>query len=313
MSRLILSLSSALALLAGQVVHGQTNVLQSTQYLILTSDTNLVAQAFSPNSRAAVSLSTGAAFTNFFQVGFDEESRKLLVRTLTASRTSEEAVSMLKSGFGQVSAAITNPVHIVPDHETSVLLRKATEDDWFKKDTLVNFVLGGLLALAGVILAHFLMVRKERKAEAEMALGIIKMIQAEAQIVYAFLRNGIGKDLYAVPGNQYLESRFLLTQNFLTVFDACAPQLWRIDITTAERIIAAYARLKSLFEYLGINTKLLFKRQDLLERLQQNQQDRAALDNLDSVDHNLRENATFLKDIWQNVQQDYEGLGWRPV
>ena len=190
-------------------------------------------------------LATGAtavhAQTNAVSLKLDDESLKLL-RDLVA--------------YTQ-----TNTLSVRVDDETRNLLRGIKEDKWFKKENFASTVLGGALAmaagLAASLCAQWLKARHEKRKEAEFASNVLRAIRRELEALGDIYKKAIGGELaQAVPG-RILRTRFAFSQNYLTVFEANAIHVGRLDGPISRRIITVYVLLKSLVEDLRVNNSYL--------------------------------------------------------
>ncbi len=129
--------------------------------------------------------------------------------------TSCVAAFLFLSAGAFVTRAQTNTLSVKLDEETRRLLRDATTDHWFHKDSFTSTLLGGVLALAGVLAAslyaHSLQKSHERLEKAEFAANVLRAIRCELEALTDIYDQGIGAHLKEVTEGQIFPYSLALT------------------------------------------------------------------------------------------------------
>ena len=129
--------------------------------------------------------------------------------------------------------------------------------------SLLGALLGGLLALLGVILAHNLQLARQQKQEQKTVSGFLQAILTELDTCWNRAQETVNSVLESHPDNQPFESEVFINTDYFTVYHNNSHLLGRVeDDDLRKMIVATYTRYKALVETYNVNTQFNLKWQE---------------------------------------------------
>ena len=202
-----------------------------------------------------------AVFVSAFALAMQAQPQTNIAAAVGATNTAPQLPAVRNTSVSAKAGMPTNATLVVLDHETQTLLENATHEPFIKTDTLVNALLGAVLAVVVGLLADRLRENRDnarkREDDKEFEHNTVLAIRRELETMGKIYESGIAVPLNATEEGAFFPVRLALTQDWFTIFSANAGHLGRIDADITHRIIACYALLKALIEEFRINNEYL--------------------------------------------------------
>ena len=124
--------------------------------------------------------------------------------------------------------------------------------------SLISALIGGGLALLGVIIAHCLTARKEENNRKEEIRALVQSIKDEATTMWGIYMEGVGNRLEVHAEGEPFDVYFPVTQEYFTVYTSNAFRLGMIrNNELRKNIIEAYSLGRSLIDTYRMNNELV--------------------------------------------------------
>jgi hypothetical protein len=127
----------------------------------------------------------------------------------------------------------------------------------------INFwssIVGGLLTLAGVLIAHALTKCEADRKEADHIMGVLQGIHDEVETLWENYMSSIGAVMEALPEGSPLNLYWPVTQEYFTIYNSNSFFIGKIKKHDLRKeIVATYARARGLIDSYRLNNDLAQK------------------------------------------------------
>lgn len=166
---------------------------------------------------------------------------------------------------------------------------------------LIGALIGGLLALVGVILAWLLQCALAWWIERNQVRAILQALNDEVEVLELIYMRRVGPALECNEGREPFGLYFPITSSYFSVYDSNCGALGRIRSANLRRaVIETYTHLKSLVDTFGYNNKLLIEYEELDRAAVENPQNDGALRPLNAKREEL---AGYADGLWKIHQE----------
>ena len=133
--------------------------------------------------------------------------------------------------------------------------------------SLLGAVVGGLLALFGVLVAHQLELRRQQKAERSVVRAFLQAILSELEACKERGDVTIKPAIAAHQEGEPFATETFIETDFFTVYHNNSDMLGRVDNDELRtKIVRTYVRNKALVETINVNTRYWLKWKETNDR-----------------------------------------------
>lgn len=124
--------------------------------------------------------------------------------------------------------------------------------------SLLGALVGGVIALIGVYVAHRLQLSRERAQDEQILRGFLQAILTELETCWSRAEQTVNPVIEHLPGNAAFDVYVFIDTDFFTVYHNNSHLLGRVsDDRLRELIVATYTQYKALTETYNVNTRFL--------------------------------------------------------
>jgi hypothetical protein len=124
--------------------------------------------------------------------------------------------------------------------------------------SLLGALVGGVIALVGVYVAHRLQLSRERTQDEQILRGFLQAILTELETCWSRAEQTVNPVIERLPANAAFEVYVFIDTDFFTVYHNNSHLLGRVsDDSLRELIVATYTQYKALTETYNVNTRFL--------------------------------------------------------
>jgi hypothetical protein len=137
------------------------------------------------------------------------------------------------------------------DELTATWHKFALNMNW---QTFASTILGALFTFSGVLVTHYLNLRRQKRDERSHVKALMQGLQDEISGLLEFAKVGSVHQIEAAPDGKPYEGLFTASQDYFTVYHANAALVMQIqDASLRRSIIGTYTRAKWLLDTLQMN------------------------------------------------------------